>query len=122
MKLNLLFIILLFILGCNKSGEQKTKKNNSFWTKDSLGCMNKRNMDLAEEMISQNNLENCSISEFKNIFGRSNETKYDGSIVTFIYYWGSACHNNSIQKNSDKCYAKFVFDRGKLIDRSYPCE
>ncbi|GAA5090327.1 hypothetical protein GCM10023210_16270 [Chryseobacterium ginsengisoli] len=79
-------------------------------------------MDLAEKMIHEGSLENSSISEFKKLFGKSNETKYDGSLVTFIYYWGSVCHNNSIQKNSDKCYAKFVFDKGRLIDRGYPCE
>ena len=124
MKLNLLFIMILFIVGCNKSTQQKIKisKNNSVWIEDSLGCMNKRNMDLAEKMIYENHLENSSVSEFKNIFGKSNDTKYDGSVVTFIYYWGAPCNNNSISKNSDKCYAKFVFDKGRLIDRSYPCE
>jgi hypothetical protein len=124
MKINLLFIIILFILSCNKPQQQKikTSKNNSVWIQDSLGCLNKRNMDLAEEMIHENGLENSSVMEFKKLFGKSNETNHDGSVVTFIYYWGAPCHNNSIKKNSDKCYAKFVFDKGRLIDRSYPCE
>lgn len=121
-SLFLVFCLLSIFFGCNKGNKKNILKINSAWIEDSLGCTNKRNDILAEKMINGNKLENTSIEEFHTIFGKSNETEHDGSIVTFIYYFGSACTNNSLQKKSDKCYARFVFDKGRLIDRSYSCE
>ncbi|MGU3376858.1 hypothetical protein [Chryseobacterium sp. M5A1_1a] len=68
MKLNIFFIVILFLTGCNKP-EAKISEDSSIWIKDSLGCMNKRNKDLAEKLIHENKLERSSVGRFKELFG-----------------------------------------------------
>lgn len=121
MKFNLCLIIILFLTGCNK---QKIKKSEDSmtWIKDSLGCKGKRTFDLAEKLILENTLKNSSAEKFKTIFGEPNETFRDRSFTTFTYYVTSVCNNDSLQKNSDKCFSVFTFKHNKFIDYNNACE
>lgn len=125
MKLILFFILTLFFIGCNKPEKQDKiiSEDSSIWIKDSLGCMKKRNFDIAEKLIMVNKLKGSSTEIFKMIFGKPNETNQDRHFTTYTYYVESFCNHNSIEKNSDKCYAIFTFDKNKLIDSgNYICE
>ena len=124
MKLNLFLIAILFLTGCNKQEKQEVKisEDSSIWMKDSLGCMQKRDFDMAERLLLENTLENSSTEKFKTIFGKPNEINQDKSFTTFTYYIQSVCNHNSIQKDSDKCFIVFTFKNNKLIDHNNACE
>ncbi|MBV8325309.1 hypothetical protein [Chryseobacterium sp.] len=114
----------LFLTGCSKPEKQKVtlSEDSSTWMRDSLGCLQERNFDMAERLLLENTLENSSTEKFKTIFGKPNEINQDRNHTSFTYYVQSICSHHSIQKDSDKCFIVFTFKNNKLIDHNNACE
>ena len=126
-QIRLLQFILFFSIilqSCETKEKKETKKLeiNQNWISDSLGCLNKRNENLAKKMILKYKLERSSKEKFINFFGKPNDVEKDGNVLILVYYLQTICTNNSINDSSDKCYARFYFGKNRLIDQDYICE
>jgi hypothetical protein len=129
MNKSLLVLLSLIFLSCNgqetsKSKETKKQSINhtNDWKRDEYGCLKLRNKKLADSLIKKHNLEQETVEKFEQVFGQPNDTKVVNTQNVLIYYFDCICKENTIVKNSDKCYAEFYFKNNKLIDKIFLCE
>jgi hypothetical protein len=84
------------------------------WKKDSVGCWHLRTLELADSLVSVNNLLAKSTDEFINVFGIPNKKKEYNNKIVFIYYLYSVCKEEKLVENADKCWVEFIFKDNKL--------
>ena len=146
-RYNQFFIYCFILFGCvntesTDTSERVSMKQNSHiqdvndWKRDSLGCLRLRSLELARDMIEQNNLLDKSTEEFINYFGKPNEINKGGRLakrypfgsqseIILIYYIETLCENDTfIIEGADKCWVWFNFRENKLkkIPEIIACE
>lgn len=107
----------------NKSEPETKIYNLNDWLEDSVGCLKKRSPELSDKLIKEYNLENCSIEEFKKVFGEPNKIHVDStnSRIELTYYFDSFCKDGRIDLEMDYCWIEYVFIKNKLIGISVAC-
>lgn len=120
------YIFLLLFYSCKKEPSYKTldKSIQNIWKADSLGCLNKRSLELAKELIIKNELIGKSELEFINIFGLPNKLIKQRDKVVYIYYIETRCKKGKIIENIDKCWIQINFEKGRLVSipELFSCE
>ena len=81
------------------------------WIKDTFGCLKLRSLEIAQDLIIENELLNKSKEKFLLIFGEPNEKIISEGRLIFNYYINSYCDSaNKPILNSDKSWIDFYFD------------
>jgi hypothetical protein len=123
MKKLILITCLSIFIDCNNKERKYINQNSDLnqykndWKLDKNGCLNLRNIKLADSLISKFDLTRKSKEDFLKVFGEPNKFEQD----ELIYYFDCACDENS-DINGDKCYATFYFKDNKLNDKNFACE
>lgn len=125
-----IFSLFVFLVSCTDSGKSKKQDKLSItqtevtlneWKTDSLGCKRIRTKELAEKLVIENSLEEKTISDFENIFGKPNKSEVVEEAVIFSYYFNAMCRNNKFLDTADYCVAEFRFVQDALSRRNYIC-
>jgi len=115
-------IVILLLRCTSPSDKQKRERSNNGWAKDKGGCMNIRNKDLADSLITANKLMGSSKETFLKVFQFPDSTSKTKTAVILIYYFDSICENGKPASGADKCYANFYFKANTLTKTNFVCE
>lgn len=99
-----------------------SKQISNDWSKDQNGCLQLRSRDLADKLVKQNGLMNDAEDNFLKVFGNPDTISQTNDAKILIYYINNMCENNHPLKDSDKCWAEFYFESGRLKSYNFPCE
>ena len=107
-------LVTVLLLSCDNSNSFQSKiKNDSFlmkWRQDSFGCLGFRKDSALRLLFDKYELRKKNADEIKQILGKPNDEATGGKYVNLKYYWGSICHDNKIDAESDKCWHTILID------------
>ena len=95
--------------------DAKTNMYEDIWKRDSCGCLKMRTAQMADSIITNNNLIGKDTLAFIAHMGKYNKKENNIEGFVLVYYIKSICLDGAIDDNADKSWIRFAFNRdGKL--------
>jgi len=116
-----IIVCILMFSGCSGKNSKQSSMVSSFenkqnelfssnWRRDTFGCLNYRNLDIAKEIITSNSLIGKSSKIFIQYFGVPNFEHTTSEKKTFSYFFYAKCDSNQqIILRADKGWINFDF-------------